>query len=334
MKIQRNFQLKPYNTLRVASVAEEFIEVGSVEELAVAADCDQPISILGEGSNVVLLERIRGRVIKLSIRRFEMERCESDLVQLRIGAGENWHELVRRTLGFGVNGLENLALIPGSVGAAPYQNIGAYGRELSEFVDSVEVFDLKTLNCRLMSNKECEFMYRDSVFRSSAETREVITGINLCIRKTNPVFDYPDLSTELARWPVHEITGTTIAESVVRIRRRKLPDVRRIGNVGSFFKNPVLSSDEYDSLKSKLQITGYRFRDSFKVSAARLIDASGWRGYQCGETGVWDRQPLVLINRNRASGLQMLDLARRIADDVRQRYDIELQLEPIVIGSN
>ena len=333
MKIYRNHQLKPYNTLRVESIADEFVEVASVQELADAADSNLPVTILGAGSNVVLLARVPGRVIRVSIREFEVERSAPDSVRLRIGAGENWHELVRTTLGLGIEGLENLALIPGSVGAAPYQNIGAYGRELSEFVESVEVFELNTLSCRLMNKRDCKFKYRDSVFRSTIEDTSVVTHLNLNIRRTEPVIDYPDLHAELARWPPHSVTGTTVAESVIRIRRRKLPDVRQVGNVGSFFKNPLLSSRKYDLLKSHLEISGYPHGESYRVPAARLIDASGWRGYRCGQTGIWDRQPLVLINLNQASGIQILDLARRIADDVHQRYDVELELEPIVIGS-
>ena len=332
--IRRNYSLQALNSLRVPSVADEFIEVASVEELADAVDHDQPLFILGAGSNVVLRKHVNGRTIKLAIRQLEIERGDSNEVLVRVGAGESWHELVRATLACGIYGLENLALIPGLVGAAPYQNIGAYGRELSEFVDAVEVFDLETSQHRVLNNQDCCFGYRDSAFKSGDQTHVVVTHVVLKFSRYSPVVDYRDVVDDLQQWPPREINAVAIAEAVCRIRRRKLPDVRQVGNVGSFFKNPVLTRKQFDLLRSKLDVVGYETESEIRVPAARLIEECGWHGYSNGKASVWDRQPLVLINSGSASGSDILDLASQIADDVHRRFDIEFELEPIIVGTD
>ena len=210
--------------------------------------------------------------------------CRDGRWRVTVGAGESWHAVVRATLGRGISGLENLILIPGAVGAAPVQNIGAYGRELADVVDVVTVFDRRRGQFETLSREQCGFGYRDSSFKR--QPQRIIVRVSMILGDRGTMTDYPDVRAELQRMGV--ATGpNTVAEAVVRVRRRKLPDPDRVGNVGSFFKNPFLSSRQYDALRGRLDIAGHPLGDSVKVPAARLIDAAGWKGvaktrFRCG----------------------------------------------------
>lgn len=332
--MKRQASLLKYNTLGVDSTADELVRVKSVDELLEASSFSEQKVYLGGGSNVVLCGRLRARVIRLEIRGIFFEPLDDGTTLIRVGAGESWHELVRATVGRGIAGLENLALIPGSVGAAPYQNISAYGRELSEVLHSVEVFDLVDGELRSIDNSQCRFRYRDSLFKSDCPNRFVITQVNLVLGTAGLSVDYKDVQEHLKRWPRHELSSRAVAEHVVRIRRGKLPDTRRFGNVGSFFKNPLISSCTYDSLRTKIEIAGFRQTGGIRVPAARLIEACGWKGIRLGDVQVWHRQPLVLVNRGTAKGSDFLDVAQRVAEDVHRKFEIELELEPIVLGED
>ena len=332
--LNRQASLLKYNSLGVDSTADELVHVKSVDEMIDASSTSEPRVYLGGGSNVVLRGRLRARVIRLEIKGISFEPLEDGTTMVRVGAGESWHELVRATVGRGIAGLENLALIPGNVGAAPYQNISAYGRELSEVLHSVEVFDLANEEMRSIANPQCRFRYRDSLFKSDCPNRYVITHVNLVLGGTSLVVEYKDVRDHLRRWPRHSLSSRAVAEHVVRIRRGKLPDLRRFGNVGSFFKNPLVSDDVYDSLRAKIEIDGFRQSDGVRVPAARLIEDCGWKGIRIGDVQIWHRQPLVLVNRGTAKGSDFLDAARRIAEDVQSKFGIELELEPIVLGED
>lgn len=333
MRVQRNASLQSSNSFGFECTADELVIARNVDELAIALDTTEPITILGEGTNVVLKPRIKGRVIKLSFDDLSVTQTACDAMRITAGAGVNWHELVRFSLGRGINGLENLALIPGSVGAAPLQNIGAYGVELGQVCDGVRVLDRIQNEVKTLPVEACDFTYRNSVFKSSMRDRFVICGLSVELGNRELSTHYRDVHSLVSTASRARLTPTTIAEIVIRIRRNKLPDHRKIGNVGSFFKNPILSGEEFDDLSEKLDIEGHRESSGMKVSAARLIDEAGWKGVQRGGAEVWARQPLVLINRGSATARSVLELAARIADDIHRRFAVNLELEPDVLGS-
>jgi UDP-N-acetylmuramate dehydrogenase len=292
-----------------------------------------PITILGGGSNVVLQSRVPGCVLMPRLLGIRMHRVD-DAFLVTAGAGVPWHDLVRFCLGQGIAGIENLALIPGFVGAAPIQNIGAYGLELKERFHS-----LTALSCRdgatvTMDARQCEFGYRDSVFKHAAKDLLLITSVTLQLRATEEVrASYPDVRREIAAMGIRP-TAIGVAEAVTRVRRRKLPDVRRVPNAGSFFKNPVLDVAAVERLRSQLgDIQTYDDANGIKIPAARLIDAAGWKGKHLGSAAVWHRQPLVLINRGGANAADILRLAHAIRSDITARYGIELEIEPAVVGT-
>lgn len=332
--MEKDASLLKYNTLGVESTADELVHVQSISELFAASSLSGPKIYLGGGSNIVLRARVKAHVIKIQIEGISFKPLGNGTTMVRAGAGVSWHELVRATVGQGLVGLENLALIPGSVGAAPCQNISAYGRELSEVVHSVEVFDLHDKESRTIANSDCLFGYRDSVFKSGCRDRFVISHVNLILGASHLATDYKDVREHMKQWPAHALTGRAIAEWVVRIRKRKLPDVRQFGNVGSFFQNPTISSKQYDTLRSQTEISGFIQADGVRVPAARLIEACGWKGRRMGDVQVWHRQPLVLVNRGTAKGTDFLEVAKHIAFDVQKRFDVNLELEPIVLGEN
>ena len=334
MKLQANASLQSLNSFRFECTADELVVASNVDELAEALNTTEPITILGEGTNVVLKPHIGGRVVKLAMSEISVSQSRNDAVLLTAGAGVNWHELVRYSLGRGIGGLENLALIPGSVGAAPLQNIGAYGVELNEVCEGIRVFDRQQKEVQTLAVDACGFTYRNSVFKSTLRDRYVICGLSMRLGHRKMSTQYRDVNAVVSSRLRSNLTPTYIAETVIRIRRRKLPDPRQIGNVGSFFKNPIISEADFDCLVDKLGIDGHRESGGFKISAARLIDEAGWKGVEHDGAEVWPRQPLVIVNRGRATARSVLELATRIADDVNRRFAVELELEPEVLGSD
>ncbi len=333
MKLQRNASLQTFNSFGFECTADELAIVRDARELEEALDTAEPITILGEGTNVVLKPRIRGRVIKNAMYGISVTQTPSDGVLVSVTAGVNWHELVRYALGRGIAGLENLALIPGSVGAAPFQNIGAYGVELDQVCEDIDVFDREQHSLRTLPASACGFTYRNSIFKSVSRDRFVICGVTLRLGNRDLSTHYRDVAAAVSTRSRSALTPTYIAESVIRIRRRKLPDPRLVGNVGSFFKNPILCDSAFDALRERIDIDGHRDPSGVKVPAARLIDEAGWKGIRYEGAEVWPRQPLVLVNRGEATARSVLELASRIADDIHRRFAVELELEPDVIGS-
>ena len=332
ISVLRNFSLCSLNSLKLESVAEEYVHITSVAELAQASNYSGSLNLFGGGTNTLLFPKVPGRLLHIGIRGIAIKPDSTGGYTVRVGAGENWHEFVLHTLKLGIGGLENLALIPGNVGSAPYQNIGAYGRELSELVQSVEVFDLTTNEVRLLSKEECQFSYRDSVFRSNMMPQVIITHVNFQLGQLPLTITYSDVCDSLRGYLAEEIDHQLVAESVIRIRQRKLPDLKKHPNVGSFFKNPTLTKSEYDQLKGKVDIRGHLQGETIRIPAARLIDAQKWKGKQIGNVLVWNRQPLVLVNCGGASAIEFLDVAMRISDDVEQHFGVRFELEPVIMG--
>ena len=342
------------NTLGVRCVAEQLRVARSEEDLAEQlTDADRrglPVTLVGDGSNFVLRPRLPGLALLLRLRGMTFERLGRRTWRVTASAGETWHDLVRTTLGRGIPGLENLALIPGTVGAAPVQNIGAYGRELGEVLETVTVFDRRRGAFRTLAAKECGLRYRASRFRGLGSAgvspafsctgdgeRFAIVRVALLLGDAPLRCDYPDVRRELGRMGVAPAAtdATRVAEAVVRVRRRKLPDPGRIGNVGSFFKNPLVTRKQLDDIRARLDVDAYPAPDApgrCKISAARLIDDAGWKGVRRGAMQVWPRQPLVLVNRGGATGNDALALAAAIQSDVRSKYGVALELEPTVAG--
>ena len=333
MKLLRNASLQQCNSFGFECTTDELAVARNIDELEEALDTTEPITILGEGTNVVLKPRIHGRVIRLAMDTITVSQTTNDGVLVFAAANVNWHELVRYTLGRGIGGLENLALIPGSVGAAPFQNIGAYGVELAQICEEVKVFDREQGRLRTLSVDACDFTYRNSVFRSASRGRFVICGVTLRLGTRDLSTHYRDIEAVVSSRSRSTLTPTYIAETVIRVRRRKLPDPNLVGNAGSFFKNPILRDAAFDKLRERIDVDGHRDLSGFKVPAARLIDDAGWKGIQYDGAEVWPRQPLVLVNRGGATARSVLELASRIADDIHRRFAVELELEPDVLGS-
>lgn len=342
--------LEAHNTLRLPATAASLVTIrreSTLYELVAARrtpppDADQPagrrtLTVLGGGSNVVLLERVDGVVCLMRTRGFRQDVAAPGAVEVTAAAGERWHDLVRYSLGQGLCGLENLALIPGSVGAAPIQNIGAYGCELAEHFVRLRALDTRSGRVRTMDGEACRFGYRDSLFKSMAGAHLVVLDVTLRLhRRHTPVTGYPDLARELARIGSPRPTAVQVAEAVVRVRRRKLPDPRRVGNAGSFFKNPLVPEHLAAALARTLPALSVRPAGAgqVKLSAAQLIDACGWKGRRLGDVEVWARQPLVLCNVGRATGRDVLAMGENIRHDVRQRFGVDLEREPQIIGQD
>jgi UDP-N-acetylmuramate dehydrogenase len=292
--------------------------------------------ILGGGSNVLFAGDVAGTVILNRIPGKSIIRDSNEEVIVEAHSGENWHQLVLWSLEQGLSGIENLSLIPGLAGAAPMQNIGAYGVELADTLDSVQAFDLEDRQLCEFSQKDCQLEYRDSRFKTSGAGRYLITRIRLRLqRQFTARLSYAGLNEELHAMGVKTPTAKLVSDAVIRIRRRKLPDPGIVGNAGSFFKNPVVAQKTAEMLKnefSDLPVYPVTNRQS-KLSAAWLIESCGWKGYRQGEAAVSEQHALVLVNRGHATGREILELADAIRESVKDRFDIELQAEPRIIGA-
>jgi UDP-N-acetylmuramate dehydrogenase len=327
------------NTLGLPSAADRLVVIRGAADLAYWHDRfgSVPITVLGGGSNVVLRRYVAGTVLLMRSRGLALEPADGGAGLLTAAAGERWHDVVRYALGQGYGGLENLALIPGSAGAAPIQNIGAYGVEVADRFERLRAFDLATGRIHRFDRAACRFAYRESRFKEPGAEGLVILDVTLRVaRRAELVLDYPDIRRELATLGRSRPTAVDVAEAVIRVRRRKLPDPRWLGNAGSFFKNPVVSESEARVLASDHPglATHPAGEGRIKLAAAQLIDRCGWKGARNGAVGVWRRQALVLVNFGGATAPDLLGLAEAIRRDVRERYGVELELEPRVLGQD
>ncbi len=339
MQILRAESLLARNTLRLQSNARALVEVSSAPELADALDWARAEGLavlpLGAGSNVVLAGDVDALVLVQRDGEMQVLDDAVNRVDLRVSAGHDWHALVRRTLDHGFYGLENLALIPGTVGAAPIQNIGAYGIELDRFVRTVHAWDIATGETLALSKDECGFGYRDSVFKGDLRDQVVITAVDLRLsRQASPELSYPALQQELEQQRVNDPQPEDVYRAVVDVRSRRLPDPAVEPNAGSFFKNPVVALPQAEILRrAHPELPTYPQADGrLKIPAAWLIDQTGWKGQRRGGVGVHPGHALVLVNYASESGAELLELADEIAASVQQRFGIALEIEPRVYG--
>ncbi len=330
MQVYENFPLQGHNTFGIAAVAERFVAVSTLEELRAAVRLPGPVRLLGGGSNVLLRGAISGTVVQMALRGFqELGPGPGGTELVRSAAGEPWHGLVQWSLDRGLSGIENLSLIPGTVGAAPIQNIGAYGVELCDVFHELEALHLESGEIRLFGASDCAFGYRDSVFKNSLKGQYAIVSVTLALRREPELrLDYGDIRRELASMGVERPMAKDIGEAVCRIRRSKLPDPSVLGNAGSFFKNPTVPSERYAELQERFpDLPGYPGPNGVKVPAGWLIERCGWKGRQIGRAGCHERQALVLVNLGGADGREIEALSDEIRRDVAERFDIRLECE-------
>ncbi|MEH6469253.1 MAG: UDP-N-acetylmuramate dehydrogenase [Porticoccus sp.] len=336
LKIEQQVSLLHKNTLALPSFAENFCRVSTESELcevlAWSRQHRSPVTILGGGSNVVLARDLGGLVVQMGISGIELISEEQDQRVVRVGAGENWHQLVLSTIEQGWFGLENLSLIPGLAGAAPIQNIGAYGVELSQRFLSLEAIHLETGEQVVMDASECQFGYRDSVFKHSGRDQYAITAITLALSsRKNLCLDYPALQKALDGIDESELTPKRVSDAVCGVRRTKLPSPEDIPNVGSFFKNPVISKEQAERLRQQYpQLVSYHQVDGReKLAAGWLVEQAGWKGFKQHGVGVHHQQSLVLVNSG-GTGADLLSLASDIQASVADKFGISLEIEPRV----
>ncbi|MGN6389135.1 MAG: UDP-N-acetylmuramate dehydrogenase [Burkholderiaceae bacterium] len=337
-RIRHDVPLAGFNTFGIAVDAQAYLAVESVDALSsLRADPELaalPRLVLGGGSNLLLTRDFPGLVLHMRNTGVEVVGETADAVLVRAVAGESWHGLVDRTLADGFGGLENLALIPGSVGAAPIQNIGAYGVELAQRFHALTAFDFATGELLQLDRDACRFGYRDSVFKHALRDRAVIVDVTFALPKAwRPERHYAEVAQELAARGIDAPAPRDVRDAVVAIRTRKLPDPAVVGNAGSFFKNPVVDAAQRDALiAAHPDLVSHRQPDGrYKLAAGWLIDRCGWKGRRLGAAGVYEKQALVLVNRGGATGDDVLRLARAIQDDVRARFGVALEPEPVVV---
>ncbi|MBT8264493.1 MAG: UDP-N-acetylmuramate dehydrogenase [Eudoraea sp.] len=337
MNIQKNIALKEYNTFGINAIAKQFVEVTQLEELRTVLQQNDPknIFVLGGGSNMLLTKDLQALVVHVNLKGIDiLEQTDSDVL-IKVMAGENWHELVLWTLSKDYGGLENLSLIPGSVGSAPIQNIGAYGVELKDYFESCDVMHIDTQRIQTFTKEDCKFGYRESFFKNEGKGEYVITSVNLRLSTKNHTLhtSYGTIETELQSKGIEHPTITDISKAVIAIRQSKLPDPKQLGNSGSFFKNPIVDAATYKALIEKdPSVPSYKIsEDVIKIPAGWLIEACGLKGMRVGDAGVHKKQALVLVNYGSATGKEILDLSQNIQETVFQKFGIRIEAEVNII---
>ncbi|MBD2752090.1 UDP-N-acetylmuramate dehydrogenase [Spirosoma validum] len=340
LNIQSYVSLKPYNTFRIGATTRYWVDINHEEDLQTLLQltefADSPKLILGGGSNILLCQNFDGLVIKMNIQGIEMLREDDSHIYLKAGAGVNWHELVQFCVQQGYAGMENLSLIPGTVGAAPMQNIGAYGVELEQVFESLTAMHIVTGEKQTFNHSDCAFGYRESIFKRELKGQYIITSVTFQLDK-HPTFHtrYGAIQETLSEMGITDsnLSIKSISEAVIRIRRSKLPDPAQIGNAGSFFKNPEISKDQFEAIQNQYPtLPGYPIGDNIvKVPAGWLIEQAGWKGYRSGDAGVHAKQALVLVNYGNATGNEIIDLAKQIQESVLAKFGISISPEVNVI---
>jgi UDP-N-acetylmuramate dehydrogenase len=357
MLVEKNVPLQALNTFRIVAKAHSLVRIKEVEDIARLLQDPQwgpgPKLVLGGGSNMVLTGDVKPLVLKMEIQGMRLVEETDKHVILEAGAGENWHDFVAWTLNQGYPGLENMAMIPGTVGASPVQNIGAYGVELQDRFDSLDAVDLQTGRLFSLNAAQCAFGYRDSVFKHSSQgasesaaaplglkDRAVIVRVRFALPKVwKPVLGYADIEKKMAEHACTQPHPQQLFDWICAIRKAKLPDPNVIGNVGSFFKNPTVTPEQCaDIIARDPKLVHYRLDDgSIKLAAGWMIDSCGWKGKSVGQAGVYEKQALVLVNRgagsdgNGATGGEVMTLAKAIQTSVYERFGILLEPEPVVV---
>lgn len=338
MEILENQSLKPYNTFGIEALTRYFVPIASLDELQEAfahpALKNQPKLILGGGSNVLFTKNWDGATLLNKTKGIEILAETDEYVELKAYSGENWHGLVMYCVERSLGGIENLSLIPGTVGAAPMQNIGAYGVEIKDVLQSVDFFDIENNTVRTFTNAECDFGYRESIFKKQLKNKVFIHSITIRLNK-KPLFNttYGAIQQTLETMGVRDLSVKAISDAVISIRRSKLPDPAVLGNAGSFFKNPEISTAQYLQLKEQFtDMPGYRVNETLtKVPAGWLIEKMGWKGKVFGHTGSHKDQALVIVNYGGATGNEVYAHAKNVIQSVKDNFGIELTPEVNII---
>ena len=356
MKIQNNIALKPYNTFGINVKAKRFIEVNTSQQIKKILKEEKDLFILGGGSNLLLLNDIEKLVLHIKTKGKKVIGENKKFVFVKVEAGENWHDFVLWCLKKDFGGIENLAKIPGNVGTAPIQNIGAYGVEVKDVLDEVHAIEIATSNPRIFTKSDCNFGYRDSVFKNKHKGKYIITSVVFKLTKINHELHdtYGAIKTTLEAQGITAPSIQDIANTVIKIRTEKLPDPEKIGNSGSFFKNPIVSKEQFEALQKKhpnipnypifkknknknnddifhLEPAKIRNPELIKLAAGWLIDQCGFKGKRIGDAGVHQNQALVLVNYGTATGKEILALAEHIQESVLNKFGVELQMEVNVV---
>jgi UDP-N-acetylmuramate dehydrogenase len=335
LNIQENISLKEYNTFGISVQAKRFISVTSVYELQQLLKIEKNIFLLSGGSNMLLTKDIEKLVVHIDIKGISVDSENHNDIYLTVNAGENWHKFVLWCVSNNYGGIENLSLIPGSVGTCPIQNIGAYGVEVKDTITKVEAVEIKTGKLVSFSLEECQFGYRNSIFKNEVKGKYVLTsiGFKLTKKEHNLNTSYGAIETELASKKVIKPSLKDVSEAVIAIRQSKLPDPKKIGNSGSFFKNPVISKTHFEKIQKEFpKVPCYHISDQeIKVPAGWLIEQIGLKGKRFGNYGVHEKQALVLVNYGNASGEEIYQLAKKIQREVQTAFNISLEIEVNII---
>lgn len=315
-------------------LAKKFVSINSIFELQQLLKTEKDIFVISGGSNMLLTSDIKKLVVHINNKGILIDNENSNSVFITVNAGENWHEFVLWCISKNYGGIENLSLIPGNVGSSPIQNIGAYGVEVKDVITKVSALEISTGKIVCFSNSECKFRYRDSVFKNKLKGKYIIVSVSFKLTKTNHKLNtsYGAIETELASRNIKSPTIKDVSEVIIAIRKSKLPDPKKIGNSGSFFKNPVISEADFFKLQSKHpNIPSYKTKSKYKVPAGWLIEQAGFKGKRFGNCGVHKKQALVLVNYGEASGKEVYNLAKKIQSAVKKIFNISLSTEVNII---
>lgn len=354
MKILENVSLRKLNTFGIDASAKYFLEASSISHIhdllegKLSPRNGTSLLTLGGGSNILFTKNFDGLVLKNSLKGIELLKQDPEYYYVKVGAGEVWHQFVMHCIQKNYAGVENLSLIPGSVGAAPIQNIGAYGVEQKEVFHELEAIDIHDNKQVVIRKSDCEFGYRDSIFKREAKGKYIITSVTFKLFKTPKLnTSYGAINQEMEKMGVKEVSIASISQAVCNIRRSKLPDPEKIGNAGSFFKNPTIPIEQYQELKKKFpdvvafppsplparpdRSDGGKAGTGWKLAAGWLIEQCGWKGKQVGSTGVHKDQALVLVNYGSANGTEIFELSGKILQSVKEKFGVDLEREVVIV---
>ncbi|MCR5423760.1 MAG: UDP-N-acetylmuramate dehydrogenase [Bacteroidales bacterium] len=338
MTIEHDISLKKYNTFGIDAQASAFVAIRTEQDLhelfLTGRLRNQPFLVLGGGSNTVFADNYRGLVVHMETKGIKVQGVEGDDILVEAQAGEVWSDFVRHCVDHEWYGAENLSGIPGTVGAAPVQNVGAYGTEAKDIIEVVRAYDVQTSNLRVFSNSECRFGYRNSIFKQELKDRYIVASVIFRLhREYEPNLSYKALATAVAMKGYGHPTGRQVAETVTELRNTKLPDPKVIGSAGSFFKNPVVTASQHDDLKRRYpDLVSFATDDGhYKLAAGWLIEKAGWKGKRLGNAGVYGKQALVLVNCGGCTGKEVVALSKAITADVEARFGVRISPEAIII---
>jgi len=335
--IQQNFSLKQYNTFGIEASANQFIAIHTIDELkqVLINYKNEKKFILGGGSNMLLTKNIEALVIHIDLKGIKIIKEDEDFVWIEAQAGENWHDFVLWNINQNYGGLENMSLIPGNVGTTPVQNIGAYGAEIKDTFISCNAIHIDSQETKTFTNEECKFGYRESIFKQEVKDQYIIISVTFKLTKHNHKINtgYGDIQAELAKNNISQPTIKNVSDAVIAIRKSKLPDPKELGNSGSFFKNPIISREEFNNVKLQHpEIKHYDISETeVKVPAGWLIEQSGLKGYRNGDAGVHSKQALVLVNYGNATGQDILNLSKFVQKTVHDKFGIAIEAEVNII---